>query len=137
MGKIIEKLKEIGKNWIKQFGEIAIIAITVILSAFTLGKIKDIIEIRDYKKKEEIKDSIDETKQTVEEIKDDITESVEYNPFHNGHLYHIRESVEQTEEIKDSINNNQKASNKTEKDYISKQKKAAKKAGFVKKRIKR
>ncbi len=21
----------------------------------------------------------------------------EYNPFHNGHLYHIRESVEQTE----------------------------------------
>ena len=68
MGKIIEKLKEIGKNWIKQFGEIAIIAITVILSAFTLGKIKDIIEIRDYKKKEEIKDSIDETKQTVEEI---------------------------------------------------------------------
>ena len=51
MGKIIEKLKEIGKNWIKQFGEIAIVAITVILSAFTLGKIKDIIEIRDYKKK--------------------------------------------------------------------------------------
>ena len=109
MGKIIEKLKEIGKNWIKQFGEIAIIAITVILSAFTLGKIKDIIEIRDYKKKEEIKDSIDETKQTVE----------------------------QTEEIKDSINKNQKASNKTEKDYISKQKKAPKKAGFVKKQIKR
>lgn len=120
MGKIIEKLKEIGKNWIKQFGEMAIIAITVILSAFTLGKIKDIIEIRDYKKKEEIKDSIDETKQTVEEIKDDITES-----------------VEQTEEIKDSINNNQKISDKTEKDYISKQKKAAKKAGFVKKQIKR
>ena len=119
MKKIIETVKETGKTWIKNFGSILLIIGVAILTVFTLGRINDIVVKHDTKKKEKLKDHIDDIKDTVNEINEE-----------------SKETATEAEKIKKTVKTNVKKAKSGNNDYVSKQTKITKKAGFVKKQKK-
>ena len=119
MGKITEIVKETGKTWIKKFGSILLTIGVAILTAFTLGRINDIIKKCDAKKKEKLEDNIDDVKDTVNKINEE-----------------SKETVTEVKEIKESVKTNAKKAKSENNDYVSKQTEIAEKAGFVKKQKK-
>lgn len=116
MGKIIETIKETSKTWITKFGSVLLTVGIAILAAFTLGRINDGIVKHDTKKKEKLKDNIGDAKGTVNEIKEE-----------------AKEAITEAKEIKKSVKADAKKAKSENNDYVSKQTKIAKKAGFVKK----
>ena len=112
----LSKVGDIVLSFLKRFGIVIASVFGIFVSIVLIKKIDHHVQIKDEKKKEKIKNNIEEIKTKTEEAKNEVSEIKE----------EVKEEIvkaeEKIEEIKTDHNN-----------YVKEQQKTAEKAGFKKK----
>jgi len=116
MKELLKKIKTKVTGFFKKFGKYILLSLVIFLSVLFGGKIDDLFRKHDDKKKQELKDAVNDAKEKAENASNAVSDA-----------------KTEIENVKDEINQNIEDVNAKEESYKEKQKENAEKAGFKKK----